>query len=84
MRTEGCFQSFQFEAGAREVMKIETCQFHCHSAVFPFISDKCLWRNLIEAAMFSPVWFAKETLGTGSYWAFSDCWHTYLAIGMLM
>lgn len=68
--------------GAGEVMKIKTCRFHCHSATFlPLITDKCLWENLIEAAMFSPILFAKETLGMSCYWAFSDCWHTHLAIG---
>lgn len=52
--------------------------------VFPaFTTDKCLQGNLIEVAMFSSIWFAKQAFGT-KCWAFSDCWHTYLAIGILM
>ncbi len=34
--------------------------------------------------MFAPIWFAKETLGINCYRAFSDCWHTHSALGMLM
>lgn len=34
--------------------------------------------------MFSPIWFAKETVGINCSGAFSDCWHTYSAIGMPM
>lgn len=49
-----------------------------------FITDEFLRGNLMEAAMFSPFWFAREALGMKCYWAFSDCWHTRLTIGMLV
>lgn len=80
-----CFQSFQLGADAEQIIKIQKGLFHSFPLCFlPFITDKCLRGNLIEAAMFSPIWFAKETLGINRCGAFSDCWHTHLAIGMLM
>lgn len=54
-------------------MKIDLSASLC----FPsFIADEFLGGSLMEAAMFSPLCFAKETLGMKCFWAFSDCWHT--------